>query len=165
MLGRFVRLFLLALGTALALGCGATAPSRFYTLGTTATADGLPPTRSTVIVGPAAIPASVDRPQFVVQVASNRVEFEEFDRWAAPLGNSIASVVAADLAVLLGNPQVATGALANFNPDYRVTLNVQRFESVRAVAVTVDALWTVQKTTGGPARSGRTPAAPRHRSC
>ena len=111
-----------------------------------------------MIVGPVSIPASVDRPEFVVQVAPNRVEIDEFNRWAAPLDQGIASVVAQDLAVLLGTPQVATAPLANFSPDYRVTINVQRFDSIRAEAVIVDAVWAVQKTGSGPARSGRTVA-------
>jgi uncharacterized lipoprotein YmbA len=100
----------------------------------------------------------VDRPEFVVEIAPNRVDVDEFNRWAAPLDDGIANVVAGNLVVLLGTPQVATGTLANFNPDYRVTINVQRFESVRAESATVDALWTVQKIGGGPARSGRTVA-------
>ncbi|HBZ69239.1 MAG TPA: hypothetical protein DEP35_05615 [Deltaproteobacteria bacterium] len=155
---RFVDLVWIALATALCAGCGTTAPSRFYTLDSTAAADGAAPTRCAVIVGPVSIPASVDRPEFVVQVAPNRVEIDEFNRWAAPLDQGIASVVAQDLAVLLGTPQVATAPLANFSPDYRVTINVQRFDSIRAEAVIVDAVWAVQKTGSGPARSGRTVA-------
>ena len=76
------------------------------------------------------IPASVDRPEFVVQVAPNRVELDEFNRWAAPLDDGIARAVAGDLAVLLGTPDVAVAPLANFDPAYRVTINVQRFESI-----------------------------------
>jgi uncharacterized protein len=155
---RFILLVSIALVAALSAGCGTTAPSRFYTLDSTAAADGTPPARCAVIVGPVGVPASVDRAEFVVQVAPNRVEVDEFNRWAAPLGDSIASVVAANLTVLLGTPEVATAPLANFNPDYRVTINVQRFESVRAGAATIDAVWAVQKTGGGPARPGRTVA-------
>src|SRR5271166_6602514 len=155
---RFVPLVLIALVAALAAGCGTTAPSRFYTLDSTAAADGTPPARCAVIVGPVSVPASVDRAEFVVQVAPNRVEIDEFNRWAAPLGDSIASIVAANLTVLLGTPEVATAPLANFNPDYRVTINVQRFESVRAEAAIVEAVWAVQKRGGGPSRSGRTVA-------
>lgn len=158
MVGRFVRWLSIAFFAALAAGCGTTAPSRFYTLDSAAAADGTPPARCAVMVGPVAIPASVDRPEFVVQVAPNRVEIDEFNRWAAPLGDSIANVVAANLTVLLGTSKVATAPFASFNPDYRVTINVQRFESVRAGSAIVDAVWAVQKTAGGPARSGRTVA-------
>jgi len=139
-----------------AAGCGATAPARFYTLDATAAADAAPPARTTVVVGPVSVPAEVDRPQFVVQVAPNRVEIDEFNRWAAPLSEGIARVVAGDLMVLLGTPDVITGPVANFAPAYRVTIDVQRFESVPGQAVLVDALWAVRKTAGGKARSGRT---------
>ena len=65
---------------------GRSAISRFYTLDSTATPDAGPLASYGVIVGPVSVPASVDRPEFVVQVAPNRVEVDEFNRWAAPLG-------------------------------------------------------------------------------
>ena len=67
------------------------------------------------MVGPVSIPAEVDRPQFTVQVAPNRVAIDEFNRWAAPLNENIARVVAGDLAALLGTPRVAACPLANFD--------------------------------------------------
>jgi hypothetical protein len=101
----------------------------------------------------------VDRPQFTVQVATNRVALDEFNRWAAPLSDNIARVVTEDLVVLLGTPRVATAPLANFESAYRVTIDIQRFESMRSAAgrnegVLVEAVWVVRKTTGGAARSG-----------
>jgi uncharacterized protein len=140
---------------ALVAGC-ATAPSRFYTLDATASADGAPPASFAVLVGPVFVPAAVDRPEFVVQIAPNQVDIDEFNRWAAPLSDSIARVVAGDLAVLLGTSDVAVAPLANFRPAYRVSINVQRFESVPQQSVLVDAAWTVHDTTGGAVRSGRT---------
>ena len=140
-----------------ATGCS-TEPARFYSLASTATADGTPATPSAVMVGPVTIPASVDQPEFVVQVAPNRVEVNEFNRWVSPLGDGIARAVAADLVVLLGTPEVASAQLANFTPDYRVTIDVQRFESVQGQAATLEAVWTVRKTAGGATRSGRTVA-------
>ena len=83
-----------------------------------------------VVVGPVSVPEEVDRPQFTVQVAPNRVAVDEFNRWAAPLNDNIARVIAGDLAVLLGTPHVAAVPLANFDADYRVTIDIQRFESV-----------------------------------
>ena len=144
-------------------GCSS-APSRFYTLNSTATGDGAPAASYAVVVGPVSIPAVVDRPQFTVQVATNRVELDEFNRWAAPLNENIARVVAEDLAVLLGTPRVATATLANFDPTYRVTIDIQRFESLRGEAkrnegVLVEAVWVVCKTAGGAARSGHTLAS------
>jgi uncharacterized lipoprotein YmbA len=149
------RVFLVAFITMTAAGC-ATAPARFYTLDPTVTATDEAPMRSAVLVGPISIPASVDRPQFVVQVAPNRVEVDEFNRWAAPLNDAIARAVAGDLAVLLGTSEVAIAPLANFNAAYRVTIDVQRFESIQGEAVVVDAVWAVRRVAGGETRSGRT---------
>jgi len=151
---RITRLLLVAFAAAAAASCGTSAPARFYTLQSTAASDGAPAARYGVLVGPVSVPASVDRSEFVVQVAPNRVEIDEFNRWAAPLGESIARTVAGDLAVLLGTPDVATGPFANFDPDYRVTIDVQRFDSIQGGAVLVDAVWALRATAGGKTRSG-----------
>src|SRR5262245_33801165 len=128
---RIIHLLLSGCVAALLAGC-ASAPSRFYTLNATAKADGAPAAPFSVAVGPVTVPAMVDRPQFTVQVGPNRVLVAEFDRWAAPLNDNIANAVAGNLAVLLGSPHVATGQLTGFNPAYRVTINVQRFDSKRS---------------------------------
>jgi uncharacterized lipoprotein YmbA len=108
------------------------------------------------MVGPVVIPAAVDQPEFVVNTAPNRVEVDEFNRWVSPLNDAIARAVAGDLVVLLGTPNVATAQLANFNPEYQVTIDVLQFESVPGQAATVAAVWTVRKTADGVTRSGRT---------
>ncbi len=156
MAGRFTHWLPIALVAAATAGCGTSAPARFYTLESTATAGVAPAARTGVLVGPVSIPASVDRSEFVVQIAPNRVEIDEFNRWAAPLGESIARIVAGDLAVLLQTPDVATAPFANFDPAYRVTIDVQRFDSVQGEAALVEAVWAVRKTAGGETRSGRT---------
>jgi uncharacterized protein len=140
-----------------AAGC-ASAPSRFYTLNSTAAPDGSPAVNYAVVVGPVSIPAEVDRPQFTVQVATNEVAVDEFNRWAAPLGDNIARVIAGDLATLLGTPRVAAVPLANFTGDYQVTVDIQKFESVPGKSATIEAVWVVRKTTGGAAQAGRTVA-------
>jgi hypothetical protein len=156
MTGRIANLILIAFVAAAAVGCTASAPARFYNLDSTAKPDGAPAARAAVMVGPVSIPASVDQPEFVVQVAPNRVEVEEFNRWVAPLSDGIARAVAGDLTVLLGTPDVATAPLVNFNPSYWVTIDVQRFDSIRGQEALLEAVWTVRRTTGGETRSGRT---------
>jgi uncharacterized lipoprotein YmbA len=141
----------------LASGCS-TAPSRFYTLDSTAAPGTAPATRISVVVGPVSVPDTVDRPEFVVQVASNQVDVEEFNRWAAPLGDGIARAVAGDLSTLLGTPDVAVGPMGNFAPTYRVTIDVQRFDSIQGQAAYIDAMWTVHDIKNGKTRSGRTVA-------
>ena len=158
MASRIARVISIAVVLAAASGCGTTAPARFYTLDSVATSDGSPAAHMAVMVGPVTIPASVDQPQFVVQVASNRVEVDEFNRWVAPLNDSIARAVAGDLTAILGTPDVAVAPLGNFNADYWVTINIQRFESKRGEGTVLEAVWAVRKTAGGATRSGRTVA-------
>jgi len=154
-----IQLILITCVAAVAAGC-ASSPSRFYTLNSTATGAGTTPaTNCSVAVGPVSIPALVDRPQFMVQVDTNRVQVDEFNRWAEPLNNNIARVVAGDLAALLGTPQVATAPLANFNPAYRVSINIQQFESVRGKSVLIEAVWVIHQTAGSTNCSGRTLAS------
>jgi uncharacterized protein len=154
MSNRKARQFPIAL-VALALsGCG-TAQPHFYSLTSSATPAGAPSASTAVLVEPVSVPAAVDQPQIVVQVAPNRVEVEEFDRWDAPLSDSIARAVAGDLSVLLATPEVATAPLADFNPTYTVVINVQRFESVKDQSALLDAVWVVRNA-AGKTRSGRT---------
>ena len=138
-------------------GAGCASPrSNFYTLNSAAKPVG---TRAeySVSVGPVSVPAAVDRPQIVVRLEPNRVAINEFHRWASPLQDAIARVVAENLAAMLGTPHVAvfsqpTGAGAR----YRVLVDVLRFESAPGEAATLDAVWTVRSTKDGTTRSGRT---------
>ncbi|TMB12497.1 MAG: membrane integrity-associated transporter subunit PqiC [Deltaproteobacteria bacterium] len=155
---RIAHVVSIAFVVAATAGCRTSAPARFYTLASTASTDGAPAANYAVTVGPVSVPASVDRPQFVVQVAPNRVVLDEFNRWVAPLDESIARAVAGNLAVLLGTPRVATAPLANFDPAYRVTIAVQRFDSIPGDAVVIDAVWTIRNVANGGTRSGRTVA-------
>ena len=157
MTARRIHLLPISLLALAIFGC-ATAPSKFYTLESTASADRDATASYAILVGPVTIPASVDRPEIVVQDAPNRVSLDEFNRWAAPLADSIATTVAGDLVKLLGTPRVTASPLANFDPDYRVSIEVQRFDSTPGEGVLVDAVWVVRKSAGGASRSGRTVA-------
>ena len=134
MAGRIARLLMIAFVAAVMAGCGTSKPARFYTLSSTATTDGSAATPGAVAVGAVSIPAADDQPAFVVQVEPNRVEVDDFNRWAAPLGDIIARAVAGDLVVLLGSAEVTATPLANFDPAYQVSIGVQRFESVQGGA-------------------------------
>jgi uncharacterized lipoprotein YmbA len=153
-LGSSVLLLFLA---AAPTGCGRTAKAQFYMLTPTATEASATSPSIAVVVGPVTVPGSVDRPQFVVQTSPNTVTLDEFNRWASPLADNIARVVASDLAVLLGTSHVAVAPATGFTADYRVVIDVQRFESTPGSSVLVEALWAVRKT-GGQSQSGRTVA-------
>ncbi len=139
----------------LAAGC-ATPASRFYTLSTTPAPAGTPVAYS-VAVGPVTIPAVIDRPQIVVSTSPNQVQLDEFNRWAAPLQSNIARVVADNLASILGTARVSLfPQTMSAAADYRVAIQVQRFDTAPGDAASLEALWTITRTKDGTAQTGRT---------
>ncbi len=153
--------FVIALGTVavFAAGCGS-APAHFYTLNATAKpadASAAKSSNLSVVVGPVSIPSIVDQPQIVVSTGPNEVLLDEFNRWASPLTNDIARVVAEDLVAILGTPHISLfqQSLAA-NAGYRVAVEVQRFDSAPGDAATLSAAWIVRRTRDGKAEAGRT---------
>jgi len=141
---------------ALAAGCGTSPPSRFYTLSPTA-APAAAPSDVFVAVGPVTIPAVVDRPEIVVNLGPNELRMDDFNRWAAPLQDSIARTIAENLVVMLGSPRVILfpQQLAT-DPQYRVAVEIRTFESVPGTAIRLDAVWTLRRTKDGKTETGRT---------
>jgi uncharacterized protein len=140
-------------------GC-ASPPAHFYTLSHSATPaakplDTLPDI--SVIVGPVSIPAIIDTPQIVVTKSPNQVSLNEFNRWASPLQNNISRVVVDDLASMLGTSRVSlVNQSMNADPDFRVAIDVQTFESVPGDSATLNATWIVRRTKDGKMQAGRT---------
>ncbi len=150
---RFFPLVLVVALAAVMAGC-ASPRSSFYTLSPTAkAADG--GADYSVAVGPVSVPAEVDRQQIVVRLAPNRVSVEEFHRWASPLPDAIAGVVAENLSAMLGTPHVALWSRPmHGGARYRVLLDVVRFDSAPGESAVLDVIWMVRGATGTAA--GRT---------
>jgi uncharacterized lipoprotein YmbA len=143
---------------AMPAGC-ASPPSHFYTLSSSAPARAVDGKTSNlvVVVGPVSIPAMVDMPQIVVRSGPNQVSMDEFNRWASPLQSNISQVVADNLVALLGTPRVMLYQQAqNADGDYRVSLDVQTFESAPGDAATLSVLWVVRRVKDGKTQVGRT---------
>jgi len=137
-------------------GCSSTPPARFYTLSPTST-PAVASSELSVAVGPVTVPAVVDRPQIVVSLGPNRVWLDEFNRWASPLQDDIARVVAENLVVLLGTPRVARASQTlSMGSSYRAVVAVEGFESAPGETARLDAVWTVSRIKDGATRSGRT---------
>jgi uncharacterized lipoprotein YmbA len=140
-------------------GCGTAPQERFFTLDS----DPAPETRSTatglgftIVVGPVTVPEAVDRPQIVLRTATNRVEIDEQARWAASLKTEIPRVIADHLARLLDGARTATSMQrASSPPDYRVLIDIQRFDSVLQEGATIQALWTITTTRDATPINGR----------
>jgi hypothetical protein len=97
----------------------------------------------------------VDRPQLVVRADGSRVDILETHRWAEPLKSGIPRLLAENLSRLFGGARVAVYPQSAANDaDYRVFVDFQRFESA-GDSVTVDALWTVRRSTEAAPKTGR----------
>jgi uncharacterized lipoprotein YmbA len=138
----------------IAAGCSTPPQERFFTLESVAASQAAPNSvvaDFVVVVGPITVPEMVDRPQIVLRTAPARVEIAEQARWAAPLKSEIPRVVADHLARLLDRARTAAFAeRASGTPDYRVLIDIQRFESVPQQGATIQASWTVRTPSGEP---------------
>jgi uncharacterized protein len=158
---RFSPIFAASIFVILAGAC-ASPPSRFYTLSAGA-APAATASNLSVAVGPVSVPAVVDRPEIVVSTGPNQVRLEEFNRWAAPLQNGIARVVAENLVAMLGTPRVTLSSQSSAEADYRAVIEVQGFDSAPGEAATLDAVWTVRRTKDGADHRARDGARKRLR--
>jgi len=127
--------------------CSSSPPSRFYTLG----ADAAPVTaRSTaapallIEVPPVDVPSQVAKNQLVVQTGPTQVQVLEQDRWASLPGDEIRRALSSDLTQQLGTIDVYGTAYPEGTPVYRVSVNVQRFESWPGSHALIDAVWSVR---------------------
>jgi len=95
-------------------------------------------------VGPVLIPGYLNRAQIVTRSAGDDVEISMYHRWAEPLENGIAQVLANDLATQVGSERIAVfpwrGGIARVL-DYQVAVVVLRFEGLPGGQVTLDARW------------------------
>lgn len=142
--------------------CSSTPPTRFYALEavaapqSSAAAPRAGQPAITIAVRTVALPGAVDRPQFVVRASEARVNLDEFNRWAGPLRDEIARVVAGNLAADLGTPVVTVSAALPATSDLVVLLDVQRFDAKTGEGVEVDIVWIVRRGVDEAAgRSGR----------
>lgn len=139
-------------------GCSRSPRVSFYTLESAAQIDSSATISAvpTIAVGPVTLPDVVDRPQLVMRVAANRVEILESHRWAEPLKSEIPRLIAENLGNLLGSSRVSS-YLQNTGSDaeYRLFVDIQRFESLPGEAVTVEAIWSLRHAAGGSPKTGR----------
>jgi len=139
-------------------GCSRSPRVTFYTLEPAAQAESAAATSAfpAVAVGPVTLPEVVDRPQLVLRVAANRVNILETHRWAEPLKSEIPRSIAENLRRLLGSSRVSSYLQhAGTDAEYRVLVDIERFEASPGGVVTVEAAWSLRRITGGTPQNGR----------
>ena len=140
---------------AFSTGCSSP-PAKFYTLSAVA-APTTTPSNISVLVGPVSVPSVIDRPQIVVTTGANQVTVDEFSRWASPVQDNLARVVADDLGAVLGTPRVTLyQSQLGAEVDYRVQIEVRNFESAPGKYASLEALWSVRRLKDGKTETGHT---------
>lgn len=136
----------LALAAVLLTGCAAPPSDHFYTLA------GAPAPAPIAGTAPAFIemlavniPASVNRDQLVIGTGEGRVDVLDQHRWAGPLADEIGSALSLGVAARLGAIDVYRTPAPEGAAVYRISTNVQRFESVPGSYALVDAVWSVRQ--------------------
>ncbi|MGE5305153.1 MAG: membrane integrity-associated transporter subunit PqiC [Alphaproteobacteria bacterium] len=135
-------------------GCGSLSPrpdpSRFFTLSS------LPLVEETVAqnsasdgktflgIGPIKFPGYLDRQEIVVRSGQNRFEVSENDRWAEPLDENFARVLAQNLSALLRTDRIVSFPWpADRKPSYQVEIDVLCFEANSARDAQLFARWSI----------------------
>jgi uncharacterized protein len=148
---------LLVLGTLLVTlsGCASSPTPRFYLLHSLgAPTAGAPAATETarglaIGIGPVKLPDYVDRPQIVTRPGSNELKLAEFDRWAEPLAQNVARILAENLATLLATDRVAIFPWTRATPvDYRIAVEVTQFDGTLGGKALLNARWTISSSDG-----------------
>jgi len=154
-LQRLLRVALTVSSLAL-VACTTPAQTHYYSLSLE-----LPPPANTaraardyrVAIGPVTLPEALDRSQIVLRVAPNRYAIADAERWSEPLRLEIPRVIAEEVGQGLPAARVASYMQdGGQGADYRVLIDVLRFESVPGVSVTLEAAWSVRNRAGARVR-------------
>jgi uncharacterized lipoprotein YmbA len=139
------RLAIVLVLAAAACSLGGGTRETFYVLsGPEAPMPAASPGTPVIYVGPVAVPESVDRAPMVLMNSANNVDLSEEHRWAEPLKTAIPRIIGEHLMRLLGTTRVMSSRVGTSGDlDYRIALEVQRFDSSLRDGAAIDVLWTI----------------------
>lgn len=154
-----VRYLLMLVAASVSLAsCAVTDPTKYYTLGQAATGivatasaaasrSSMAGTRSVGIgVGPLIMPSYLDRIQIVTRTGADQVELSTFHRWAEPLNDGMARILAEEIGARVPTERIATfpwpGTVAR-DIQYQVVVVVLRFDGPLGGQVTLDTRWRI----------------------
>ena len=101
-------------------------------------------------VGPIRLPPYLDRAAIVSRTELNSIRYSERHRWAEPLQENFGRVLAADLADSVGTNEVLMFPwYGNPELDYRVLVDVERFDHSPGGTAVLVARWKLQRGSDG----------------
>ncbi len=136
--------FIVALFATLLLACAAKPViTRYYVLNAQDPAPTPVTTRRFALaVGPITVPDHLDQPLIVTRPSDNVIAFNEYHRWANPLGENIAETLIARLGELLPQAQVAAfPASPGFDYEVRCVVEIVRLDGTPGGSAKLIARW------------------------
>jgi uncharacterized protein len=130
-------------------GCASAPPERFYSL-----SNGMAPAASVpnpgyyIEVQNVTVPQQVARSQLVVTSAEGRIDLLEQERWSSPPASEIGQALSLAVSGELGAIDVFRTQPPEKATVYRISTNVQRFESAPGKYALLDAVWSVRLAGG-----------------
>jgi uncharacterized lipoprotein YmbA len=147
MANQFSKWLIILFAGSLLPACMSTPATQFYVLEPISDSSAKPATlekKRQIGVGPVSIPAMLARKQIVTRLPDSSVKVAEFHQWASPLKDNIAEVLTHNLATLQSDDLVRAypwSALGTV--DYRVVIDIIRFDSRPDQSVNLEANWTI----------------------
>jgi uncharacterized protein len=147
---RALLLLAVTLLSALLSGCGSSStPTRYYVLTPLASAPPAEKRDVSVVIAGVRLPQYLDRPQIITRGGDNRLQVSDFDQWGGNLRQDMTRVLAENLGRLLGSDRVAAAPYApRTQPDFRVEVEVLRFERAPDGRVQLAAKWWLTRGDG-----------------
>lgn len=103
----------------------------------------------TLGIGPVTVPEYLKKAQIATRSGNGTYRFDEFHRWAGLIEQDLATVIGNNLGLLLGTDKVASFPWRHyFKPDYRVSVEVIRFDSDLSGEALLSARWAVSDASG-----------------
>ena len=149
MLNKHSNRFIILCVSGLLNACAST-PTNFYTL----ESQSRPPAVTTIAItkkpligiGPLSLPALLDRKGIVTRTENNSVQIAGFDQWAAPLKDNVLAVLSKNVAILQPNAIVRAYPWSPYgNVDYRVIVDISRFDTQLGKSVNLEASWAIME--------------------
>lgn len=130
--------------------CGTTPPSRFYMLEPMPVAEAAQTSTGSKMalhigIGPVRFAAYLDTSQIVTREEGAEINLSETHRWAEPLNDNFARILAQNLSMLLASDKVSLYPSQNWSDiDYQVLVNVWQLDATNKGKVTLVANWSIR---------------------
>ncbi|MCB1748442.1 MAG: membrane integrity-associated transporter subunit PqiC [Gammaproteobacteria bacterium] len=108
-------------------------------------------------IGPLTLPPYLDRPQIVTRDGAYRLRAAQAQVWAEPVADGITRVLSDSLGRELGSNRVVVVPQRAREPlDWRVAIDIRRFDGTPGGTVVLAAGWTIYRGGAGEAEASHT---------